>query len=83
MGIICCARPRLVRGPENNGTEKLCTFVRPEKGCDFHIWTNPSSRRRRRPRKTKADTVKTYGLKFGHKPLLGLDTMMNGWAVAK
>jgi hypothetical protein len=28
MGIICCARPALVRGLGNNGTETLCTFVR-------------------------------------------------------
>jgi len=28
MGIICCARPGLVKGLGNNGTEKLCTFVR-------------------------------------------------------
>jgi len=55
----------------------------PDKGCDFHQWTNPSSRHRQRPRKTKAETAKTYGLKFGHKPLLGLDTTMNGWAIAK
>jgi len=55
----------------------------PDKGCDFHQLTNPSPCHRQRPRKTKAETVNTYILKFGHKPVLGHDTTINGWSVAK